>query len=241
MDIVRRKHVSKCARASRSRKASNSRISLETLESRELLSAFVSTAGTGNWSALSTWATQDGGAVTHVPGAGDTVTINGKVTVDVTTTVGTGSGDAISLNTSANMGDKTLNVAAPLTVCGSIKFLGHSVVNVQAGAGIELDASAGVQPKLHAPSYGSEVNLYFYGTADSHTYLRTKVGTAGLPGVVTPDAYQIQVNIGGNYVDITDINGGASADPGSYGPMNQWGLTVYEGTDAVMNTLGASR
>ncbi len=210
--------------------------SLETLEARMLLSAFVSTTGVGNWSSLSTWATQDGGAVTHIPGSGDTVTINGKVTVDVVTTVGTGTGDAIKLGSSANMGDKTLTVAAPLTVQGSILSQGKSVLNVLAGQGIEFDAAAGVQPMMHAP-YGSQVNLYLRGTAESHSYMRTKPGSAGQPGIIVPDSYYIVTNIGATYTDFTDLNGGPNA---SAFPGNQWtayGLIVQPNSEAQMTSL----
>ncbi len=204
---------------------------MESLERRELLSAFVSTAGVGNWSALSTWATQDGGAVTHVPGAGDTVTINGKVTVDMATTIGTGSGDVIVLNTSANVGDKKLTIAAPLTVTGSIKFLGKSVIDVQAGAGLEFDATSGVQPRVHAPD-NCVMNLYFHGTASNHSYLRTKVGTAGLPVVVTSDVSWQPCNVAATYTDFTDVNGGPNANGTWF--QGGWGLAVIPDSTALM-------
>ncbi len=210
--------------------------SLETLEARELLSAFASIAGAGNWSALSTWATQDGGAVTHIPGAGDTVTINGQVTVDVATIVGTGTGDAITFANSSTMGAKKLSVAAPLTVEGSILSQGKCVVDVLAGQGIEFDAAAGVQPKLHAPS-SSQLNLYVHGTADSRCYIRTKVGTAGQPAIICADNWYIVTNIGATYTDFTNINGGpnASSYPGNF--YTAYGLLVQPDSGALMRTM----
>ena len=212
-------------------------VSMESLERRELLSAFVSTAGVGNWSALSTWATQDGGTVTHIPGSGDTVTINGKVTVDVATTIGTGSGDVITLGSSANVGDKKLTVAAPLTVQGSILSQGKSVVDVLAGAGIEFDAAAGGMPKLHVAAYGNQVNLYLHGTADNHSYVRTKVGSAGQPAIITADIANVVTNIGATYADFTDLNGGpaASAYPGS--PYTAYGLFIIPNTEGLLTGM----
>ena len=178
--------------------------SLEALEARMLLSAFVSTTGIGNWSALSTWATQDGGAVTRLPTLGDTVTINGKVTVDVATSVGTGSGNVITLGNATIMGDKQLTVSAPLTVRGSILSQGKAVISVQAGAGIEFDDDATFLPQIHCVP-GQQINLYFYGTADNHAYLRTMAGTLGLPLQVRDDSGGDVVNVGGTYVDFTDV------------------------------------
>ncbi len=80
--------------------------------------------------------------------------INGKVTIDVATTIGTGSGDVIRLGSSADMGDKTLIVAARLTVQGSILSQGKSVIDVLAGAGTEFNAAAGQWPRIHA-AYGN--------------------------------------------------------------------------------------
>ena len=223
------------ARRIRSSQAQSAR--LEALESRELLSAFVSTSGVGNWSALSTWASQDGAAVTRIPTSGDTVTINGKVTVDVATSIGTGSGDVIVLSSSANVGDKKLIVSAPLTVQGSIKVLGKSVVDVQAGAGLEFDAAAGVQPKVHAPD-GSTVNLYFHGTSASRAYMRTKVGTAGQPVVVTSDVSWMPCNVAATYTDFTDVNGGPSANGTNM--LGGWGLDAFPDATALMTGIDHS-
>ncbi len=203
--------------ASRRNASRRTNPSLETLESRLLLSAFVSTAGSGPWSSLSAWATQDGGAVTRIPAAGDTVTINGKITVDVATTVGTGSGDAITLNSSAAMGDKTLTIAAPLTVQGSLMSKGKSVVDVLAGAGMDFDDAAGARPQIHCAG-ANQVNLYFHGTSGNHCYLRTKAGTAGLTLYVRTDpGANTATNVGATYTDFSDINGPA----GAYG-LNVW-------------------
>ena len=211
-------------------------ILMESMEKRELLSAFVSTTGVGNWSALGTWATQDGGAVTHVPGSGDTVTINGQVTVDVATVIGTGTGDGITMANSSTLGAKKLTIAAPLTVKGGIFSQGKCVVDVLAGQGIEFDADAGVQPKLHA-AYGNQINLYLHGTAANHSYMRTKLGTAGKPGLVTADYYYIVTNIAATYTDFTDLNGGPTASwyPGD--PWSAWGLLVQPDSGALMSGM----
>ncbi len=212
---------------SRRRSRCTTNPSLETLESRLLLSAFVSAAGSGNWSSLSAWATQDGGAVTRIPTSGDTVTINGKITVDVATTIGTGSGDAITLGSSTNMGDKALSVAAPLIVQGNIKSQGKSVVDVLAGAGMDFDAAAGVQPTIHC-AYGSQINLYFHGTDANHSYLRTKAGTAGGTLYIRPDSgSSFATNVGATYTDFADING----------PTGVFGMYLWPATGALSSTI----
>ncbi len=219
-----------CAKSAKGRRAnicSTAFVSMEALERRELLSAFVSTTGTGNWSAIGTWATQDGGAVTHIPGAGDTVTIAGKITVDVTTTVGTGSGDVITLNASTNLGDKTLFVSAPLTVQGNILTKNKSVIDVSAGAGIDFDASAGINPKVHSAG-ADQINIYFHGTSASHCYFRTKVGTAGLTAYIRNDSGGYAPgNVAGTYTDFSDLNG----------DNTHFGLNIWPSDGATIKSL----
>ena len=188
-------------------------------------SVFVSKTTPGNWSSMGAWATQDGGAVSRVPTSGDTVTISGIITVDTAVTVGSGSGEAVTISASANIGDKKLIVAAPLTVKGSIFNNAKSVISVSAGAGIELDGNAGVTPKIHGPS-GSGIHLYFNGTPSNRCYLRTKAGSAGAKGTVLNDAYHGACNVAGSYVDITDI-----------GDTNVWGITFVPTAEATSRTL----
>ena len=188
-------------------------------------SAFISTAAGGNWSVLATWQSQDGAKPFRIPGDGDSVTINGTVTVDAATTVGSGTGDVVTLSSSAKIGDIKLVVAAPLTVKGGIKNTGQSVIEVQAGAGIELDGAVNVTPIIHAAT-GSSVHLYFHGSETKRCYLRTKVPTAGKPGQVLPDGKDVPVNIGASYADFSDL-----------GDSPAWGLTVRPAADALVQSL----
>ncbi|MGA2616064.1 MAG: hypothetical protein ABSF26_00560 [Thermoguttaceae bacterium] len=171
--------------------------------------AFTSSAAGGNWSALATWQAQDGAAPKRIPGSGDTVTINGPVTVDTPVIVGTGSGDAIVLAGSERVGDKKLTVAAPLVVRGGVKSNGQSVIDVVAGAGIELDAAAGAAPAIHA-AYGSSVHLYFRGAKDKRCYLRTRPGTSGKPGRVMGDGGSVPLNVGAAYTDFSHLGSEAA-------------------------------
>ena len=180
---------------------------------------FVGADAGGNWTALETWKSQDGAAPKRIPGDGDTVTINGSVTVDAAVTVGTGAGDAIVVS----KGSK-LVVSAALTVKGSIKCAGQPEIEVQPGGGIELDGAAGVTPTIHA-EYGSALHLYFRGAEAKRCFLRTKPGTAGNPGEV----------IGGNSVP---LNVGATcADFSDLGSKTAFGLNVAPSKDARMAAL----
>ena len=211
---------------------------IERLEDRRLLAAFVSISGSGNWSALSSWATQDGVAASRIPTLGDTVTINGIITVNQAASVGTGSGDVLNLNAASTIGGKKLIVNAPLTVRGNIKFATNAVVDVQAGAGIELDANAGQTPLIHTPAYNN-LNLYFHGTAQNRAYLRTKPGTAGNAGQILADyMYWTPVNLGATYTDFSDLNAGPNY--ASRDDVGKWGIFLWPSSSSLMNSIDHS-
>jgi hypothetical protein len=109
-------------------------------------------------------------------------------------------------------------------VKGSIKNGGQSVIEVQAGAGIELDGAAGVTPAIRA-DYGSAVHLYFHGTEAKRCWLRTKPGTAGNPGRVM-GGNSVPLNVGATYTDFSDLGG-----------KTAWGLSVSPSKDALMTGI----
>ena len=188
-------------------------------------STFASTTTGGNWSAVATWQTQDRQPPNRIPGDGDIVTINGPVTVDAPVTVGAGTNDAIILVASDKAGDKKLIVAAALTVRGGLRINGQSVVDVRAGAGIEMDGAAGITPAIHA-SHGSAVHLYLHGTDAKRCWLRTKAGTAGNPGRVMADGAYVPVNAGASYTDFT-----------GFGTDTVYGISVMPSSKALMTTF----
>lgn len=187
---------------------------------------------------MSSWASQDGVAASRIPTLGDTVTINGIITVDQATSVGTGSGDVLSLNTASSIGAKKLIVNAPLSVRGSIMFATNAVIDVQAGAGIEMDANAGQTPLIHTPQ-SKTMHLYFHGTAANHSYLRTMPGTAGNAAQILPDyMYGTPMNIGATYTDFADLNAG----PGyaTRDLVGKWGIFLWPSSSSLMNSIDHS-
>ncbi len=168
-----------------------------------------STFAGGRWADVATW--QAG----RVPGAGDSAVIAGPVTVDALVTVGVGTNDAIVVTTKGR-----LTVATPLLVRGGIRCEGRPVIEVQPGGGIELDADAGATPRIHA-AYGSGLNLRFTGTPQQRCFLRTRSGTAGLPGRIAADGNYVPINLSSAYADFCDL-----------GSSNTWGITVLPSADA---------
>lgn len=83
------------------------------------MAAITSTTGGGNWSAGGSWV---GGVK---PATGDTVTIDGPITLDEAATIGTGAGTALTVNST-----KTLTIGAfTLTLNGSVSLPGAVVQN----------------------------------------------------------------------------------------------------------------
>ncbi len=185
---------------------------------------FTSIAAGGKWSDPATWTVADKPAG-KVPAEGDTVTIKGKLLIDAPVTIGAGEGDAIVFAPAAKLGDNALGVSAPLNVRGSIRFGSHSLLEVQAGAGIELDANADKTPAIHA-AHGSAVNLVLRGTADKRCYLRAKPGTKGNAARIMPDANYVPVDLGATFTDFAGFS-----DPAAYG------IVMLPGKDLVLPAL----
>lgn len=182
-------------------------------------SKFVSTDKGGKWSELATWKTQDGQAPTRVPSAGDTVAIDGLVTVDSAVTVGTGTGDALTFTNGAKLGDRKLTISAPLTVRGNLLVSPTAVIEVEAGAGIELDGAAGATPSVSGAA-GSIPQIFFRGTDQKRCFFRTKAGTAGTAG------YAVTA-MGATYTDFTDLGN----------KKDHWGIDLRTAKDMAVAKL----
>jgi hypothetical protein len=137
---------------------------------------------TGNWSSTATW----GGS--GPPGAGDTVIIDGAVTVtvDVGTIVGTGSGTAIEMQYTSALAFSTgvdLEVRGNLVMDQITGATGTSIT-LAAGSGITLNGNSGVSPYIDLYPGGGPAFFTGLANSGSHCYVRTKPGTAGNNGYI---------------------------------------------------------
>ncbi len=194
------------------------------------------TVQAGAWSDPATW----GG---HVPGDGDTITINNPVTVDVNTTIGAslaaGQTPAIVVNAPL-----TVAPGATLTVRGDV-VVGNTALTLQPGSSFVFDSSRAPDPAHTsyvvqvANGYDQKNALFLAeGTANAHVSVRSDPG--GAPGRF--------VNSGGKYgpegtiqASFTDFNRIGDAQHDAMQPwQGGWGNT-FRLTDSTLTDCGPIR